>query len=436
MASVHQTRSGRTIVQFYNRAGERRSLSLGKWPVKAAEKVADRIETIIASQISGERLDRALAFWLAELPEQDKWLFRKLVSAGVVASRNEEIPEKLGAFVKHYIDGRSDVKAEPVKMYRRAESHLLAHFGADRALDSITQADAEDFRIYLKGCKGRQGKMAENTIRKTCSIAQQFFEKARKRRLITENPFEELPTTTGGNKAREFFISRDLADDVLRALPDTQWKLLFALSRFGGLRCPSETLQLTWQDVNWESEAITIHSPKTEHHEGKGTRVIPLFADLRPFLQAAWDEAEEGAVHVITRYRHRSTNMRTAFLRYLNRAGITPWPKLFHNLRASRETELADEFPEHVVCTWIGNSPQIARRHYLQVTDEHFRRAAGVQRAAHALHDGAIPCDSERERETAESRKPRKKRGDARTYETVRTSPMGVTGLEPVTSSV
>ena len=31
---------------------------------------------------------------------------------------------------------------------------------------------------------------------------------------------------------------------------------------------------------------------------------------------------------------------------------------------------------EHVVCAWIGNSKVVARKHYLQVTEEHFERAA------------------------------------------------------------
>ncbi len=57
---------------------------------------------------------------------------------------------------------------------------------------------------------------------------------------------------------------------------------------------------------------------------------------------------------------------------------MKPWPKLFHNLRASRETELAESFPLHVVCAWIGNSQPIAAKHYLQVTDEHFERAVGA----------------------------------------------------------
>ena len=44
-------------------------------------------------------------------------------------------------------------------------------------------------------------------------------------------------------------------------------------------------------------------------------------------------------------------------------------------MRSSRETELAETFPTHVVCAWIGNSEPIAAKHYLQVTDDHFAQA-------------------------------------------------------------
>ena len=44
--------------------------------------------------------------------------------------------------------------------------------------------------------------------------------------------------------------------------PDAQWRLLFALSRFGGLRCPSEHLGLRWGDVDWERKRIMVHSPR------------------------------------------------------------------------------------------------------------------------------------------------------------------------------
>jgi hypothetical protein len=44
---------------------------------------------------------------------------------------------------------------------------------------------------------------------------------------------------------------------------------------------------------------------------------------------------------------------------------------MLQNLRATRETELCEQFPLHVACAWIGNSATIAARHYLQTTDEH-----------------------------------------------------------------
>jgi len=58
-------------------------------------------------------------------------------------------------------------------------------------------------------------------------------------------------------------------------------------------------------------------------------------------------------------------------------AGVNPWPRTWHNLRASRQTELANQYPLHTVCSWIGNSKLIEAAHYLQVTDADWQRAVG-----------------------------------------------------------
>jgi len=67
--------------------------------------------------------------------------------------------------------------------------------------------------------------------------------------------------------------------------------------------------------------------------------------------------------------------------------GPEPWPKLFQNLRSTRETEPTEKWPEHVVCVWIGNSRSVAREHYLQVTDERFAQATmqATQNGAHPV---------------------------------------------------
>ena len=88
--------------------------------------------------------------------------------------------------------------------------------------------------------------------------------------------------------------------------------------------------------------------------------------------------AGHGTEYVITRYRKTNCNLRTQLERIINKAGLKRWPKLFQNLRSTRETELVERWPEHVVCAWIGNSKAVAREHYLQVTDEHFEQAAKI----------------------------------------------------------
>jgi integrase len=130
-------------------------------------------------------------------------------------------------------------------------------------------------------------------------------------------------------------------------VPDTEWKLIFALCRFGGLRCPTEVLRLSWADINWAGSRFTVHASNTEHHEDAGIRVVPIFPQLRPYLQDCFDLAEPGAMDVITRYRDNTSNLRTQLGRIIKKAGLVPWPKPFQNLRATRETELSEQFPIH-----------------------------------------------------------------------------------------
>ena len=122
--------------------------------------------------------------------------------------------------------------------------------------------------------------------------------------------------------------------------------------------------------------AVPVTSPKTEHHPGGESRVIPMFPELKPYLLDVFVQAEPGTTYVITQYRRLNTNLRTELLRMMDRAGVAPWPKLFHNMRSSRQTELADVYPIQVVCEWMGNSEVVARENYLQMLDAHYERAA------------------------------------------------------------
>ncbi len=110
---------------------------------------------------------------------------------------------------------------------------------------------------------------------------------------------------------------------------------------------------------------------------GKASRVVPLFPELRPFLDEAFaiaDEGEQWVVPMLSGEAHK--NLGTTFRKIIGRAGVEAWPKPFQNCRSSRQTELEQQYPTYVVCAWLGNTPTVAHKHYLTVTDEHFASAA------------------------------------------------------------
>jgi integrase len=373
MASIsHDKKAGTRIIQFVAGDDRRRSIRLGKVSQRIAEAIKVRIEQLNAAVITGHSVEADTARWLTTI---DKRLADKLAAVGLIPERKVA---RLQEFIDGYLITRTDIKPRTRINLEQSRRWLIQFFGADRRLADITAGDADEFRRWL----------FENTARRHCGRAKQYFRAALRKRLMEANPFGDMKgCSVKANRSRDYFVTLDDAKKVLEACPDAQWRLLFALSRYGGLRCPSEHLALTWNDVDWDGNRITIHSPKTEHHEGKESRVVPIFPELRPYLNDAWELAEDGATHVVTIpsiRRNGDANLRTRMEKIIARAGLKPWPKLFHNLRATRETELAQQYPMHVVCEWIGNSQPVALKHYLRVTDGDYATATAQPTATPA----------------------------------------------------
>jgi hypothetical protein len=98
-------------------------------------------------------------------------------------------------------------------------------------------------------------------------------------------------------------------------------------------------------------------------------------------MTAAADQSPAG--HLINRLNQFSdSNLRKQLAQTILSAGSAPWPKIFHNLRASRQTELEESFPRKTVCEWMGNSETVADQHYLQVLEEHYDRAVVGEKPA------------------------------------------------------
>jgi len=366
MASITNS-NGRRTIQFAGPDKKRRSIRLGKIDGRTALGVKLHVDHLVQSKFSGMPLHVETAAWLRGINDT---LYGRLSQVGLCQPRlvglRGHMP--LGKMLNDYIDRRIDLKPWSIKMLKQARDKLLEFFGENKPIGSITAADAADFK------RKRRMTDSEAYVAKQIQLARQFFKDAADSEFLDKSPFAKVRGGSQKNAARQRFIARELIERAIDKAPDIEWKLIIAFARYGGLRIPSEILSLEWPHIRWDEGRITIIASKTEHHVGHEEREIPIFPELKRLLLEARRLAPSNARYLITRYRDPASNLRTQFLRILDAAGVAPWPKLFQNLRSTRQTELTEHFPAHVVCAWLGNTEKIAKGHYLQVTPAHFDR--------------------------------------------------------------
>lgn len=353
---------------------------------------------------------------------------------GLVIPREAKAKATLAALLQQFRESfLPQTKAATQTFYGHSMRNLTEYFGEQKAVADITAADADAFRAFLISQK-----LAMATVNRRCLAVKTIFHKAKRWGLVADNVFAELQGGGQANEARKYFVTPADANKLLEACPDAEWRAIVALSRFGGLRIPSETDGLTWADVNWEKGTLHVKSPKTAHHAGQASRTVPLFPELRKALMELFEAAEpESGPFIISRHRGHGVNLRTHLERIIVRAGLTPWPKPFHNMRASRQSELMAAYDLATACRWLGNSPTIAAQHYAMSTDNDgaFRKAVGEPCSAlqNALQYTAVTSSNKPQVTDAAMQKSPNLRGLTRADGMSNKVLMGRTGLEPVT---
>jgi integrase len=395
---------------------------------RIAEEIKVKVEHLLAATTSGYAIDSDTAQWVTKIGAD---LADKLAAVDL-------IPKRASAQLKPFLDSliaeRTDIKPNTRRNLQAARDRLVEFFGPEKNLRDINAGDADAWALWLRA------KYAKGTTGRTVKRARQFFRAALRKKILGENPFADVKAPSQVNEARKHFVLREDAQKVLDACPDAEWRLIFALSRYAGLRCPSEHLSLKWNDIDWERGRMLIHSPKKEHLDCGGDRWVPIFPELRPYLEESFELAEPGTLYVVNRYRNANANLRTQLLRIIRRAGLKPWPKLFQNLRATRETELAAQYPMHVVCAWIGNTELIAAKHYLQVTEADFEQAtigaanSDAQTVQKPMQQAAAPARTDSQEWAQTRRVCGVALVDAGGCERVHNEPVPPRGLEPLSS--
>lgn len=422
MASLSRDAGGKKRIVFTDADGKRRTIWLGKLPVRAAEAIKVKVECLVASKMSGCGLGRETAHWVAELPQG---LAEKLMRVELISPRETTT---LGDFLDKYIASRTDLKPNTLKNYKQTQRSMIGYFGQERRLRDITPGDTDAWQVHLRN------RVALATAGRRVKRAKQFFNVAIRKGIIPENPLEDFTAPAQVNPERLHYVTLADTQLLLDACRTPLQRLMIALARFAGLRIPSELVGLRWSEVNWDRERFVVHAPKNERY-GKGRRIVPIFGSLtRPFHEA-WEAAPEGEDRIFPDITLTS-NKRTWLGKLAILAGIELWEKPWVNMRAAAVTDGADRHPNHVCEAWFGHSDAIANKHYRQVTEAHFQAASkgGGKESSTASpiasqYPSELPCN--------ESHKKRKNPVIAEQYEALHNHTKATVpprGVEPLSS--
>lgn len=368
MASVStQKKTGLRRVIFDNLAGRRSAIYVGKISLASAREIAGHIDHLVICSKSGTDTRRSTRDWLARIRADWPNLANRLATLGLIVRKVWSDPT-FTDFAESLISNRSDVKPNTVKAWRQTAEKIRLFFG-NRTIRSLTAKDGSDFLRWLHSpvdCGGA-GHTA-STPSKHLTIVKQFLNEAVDAEILPGNPFHKVKGDRTVDKRRRRFITAEQIESVIKLTDDAELRAIIALARFGGLRTPSEPFALRCSHLDWDRRRITVPAVKTKQRE------LPLFPELIPYLQALQEQAEDE--YLFPRLRQfTDSNLRKQMSKLIRRSGMTVWPKLFQNIRSSRQTELEERFPRKTVCCWMGNSETVADQHYLQVLDEHFDRA-------------------------------------------------------------
>lgn len=374
MATAYPNDAGEFQLQFTGLDGKRKTIWLGKVDADFADEFRLRVDRIVKSLRGSRQPDNLTQSWLESL---DPKFRKKLHAKGLIVDTPVSTISQLCA----YVIAQADVSPNTIQKYYDCQANLLAYFG-DRGIFQVSPGDADEFAKWLPklGRRPIPGPLAPSTVKGRVEQAKLYFSVAVRKRWLSLNPFEDVKARATAPTDRLRYIDVATVQKLMDAA-DPEMRLIIAMARYLGLRTPSETWPLEWSWVNWDQGIIRVKDSKRARHPDKEWRFPPIFPEIQELLWEQYNSNRTDARFIFRPRGQTDTALRNKLERICLRAGVLPWPKLWQNLRSTRETELVDQgVPIHVVCKWIGNSPEVAYRHYLQIFKEHSDRALGDTR--------------------------------------------------------
>ena len=383
MASLHRRKGGWQVRYGprVNGRDARKLITIGEMSRSEAVAAKLHIEHLHECQRLSAVPSIRTRRWLESLELK---VHNRIAKKGLCEYRCDEQTKTVGGLCKHFLDWKNkDMASSSIEVYQKSIRMLTHYFGDGRDITTILPAEMDDFFrwVYKKGrLVGTEYKrpLAPTTASRRCQNVQSIFHRAERQQWIDSVAyhamFDRMPRQTRMNPDRQHWVDAETVQHVIdKGAMNNEQRLIFALGRWGGIRMPSELIQIRWSDVDRETEKIRVTAPKQRSNPHRIERWIPLWPEIRRYLDIAFDEAPPREEFIIVSHRSKHTSAHAGlFLAACFRANVTksrrdrPWPKLWTNMRSTRATELRKEYAPDVVDYWMNHSAKVSKDHYQQ----------------------------------------------------------------------
>jgi site-specific recombinase XerD len=351
---------------FFRHNGKRDTLRLGDQITTAQRKdVERRLQRLIDTVKAGLPVDVDLRQWLAGLADKPHAVLAK---HGLAAPRQNYTVAGIFAWHRKLLQEEQTAEAT-LKLFDRVEDNCVSYWGADRRIGDLAPTDCDKLRAWMlaAGNETTGEALARSTTSRRMAMVRQVLHAAKQRGFIASNPCEHIKRRGERNAERDAYVPWDLVKRLIQHEKRAEFRLLLAMVRICGLRCPSETAILPWAAFDFQLGLFQVRAPKTRNH--KPLRDVPIFAELAPYI-ADLRTATLPGEFVFPNLNIASSSLTDRLESLCRKAKVPLWDKPWVNLRASAERDMLQVMPIDKVTAFLGHSPMTALAHYNRVAKD------------------------------------------------------------------
>ncbi|MGY8770913.1 MAG: tyrosine-type recombinase/integrase, partial [Pirellulales bacterium] len=252
---------------------------------------------------------------------------------------------------------------------------VVEHFG-DVPLKSINTGQIDLWKNELMTTKKKA------TVAGYLKKFKRLMSLAKRHKHIDQNPFIDdegklqIKIPSQINEDRKCYVPPDQVQQLLDVCT-TSLKAVVVLSRYCGLRVPSEVSKLKWSDIDWHKRTL-----KANRQKNKRVSIQPLLPIVFDHLKELWEASLSREEFIFSNYAKNPDEAKAigqTLRRILKANNQEVWPKITNNLRASLSTDLKNQgLPNKAVNAWLDHSETVASDHYDLITTAEFNKAISL----------------------------------------------------------